>query len=187
MKKKILIIHGWDDNGTSYWIPWLKKQLEKRDFVVYNPDFPNPKYPQLSEWVKTARNTVGKFDNQTIIIAYSSGFTFSLQLLSQLKLAEKIDKLIGLAPFDRPLDMGGNETEDLYKPPINYNNIQNKADSFYLIASDNDPYIPLKIPRRIQKELNAQLQVIKGGGLLNYKSGYNHPYEILNIIDEKSS
>lgn len=172
MKKRILLLHGWDDQGNSYWIPQLKKILESHGFIVFNPDLPHSHKPVLKEWMSTAKNAVKTFGKGLIIIAYSSGFTLGLQLLTTLKEDEKIDLFIGLAPFDNVLTDDG-LTVDLYSIPIDYNHIRDKAASFHLIASDNDPYIPLeKYPKRIQKELNADLKIIHAG-LINKVEHYN--------------
>ena len=178
--KRILIIHGWGNNGNQYWIPWLKKQLMMKGFDVVNPDFPNPMYPKLDAWTQRARESIPFFNDDVSIVAYSSGVVFTLQLLSSFKEGEKIDKFVGIAPFDISLSVGAEETKDLYKKPFSYPLICQKANSFSLICSDNDPYIPLSIPYAMQKKLNADLQIVKNGGLLNAKSGYIHPFEVLN-------
>lgn len=169
--RKVLILHGWDDNGTSYWIPQLKNLLQSKIFTVINPDLPNSHKPILKDWLKTAKQAVGSIGKEDTIIAYSSGFTLALQLLAELDETNKIKCLIGLAPFDSVLT-NDKLTIDLYSIPIDYKKIRNKAEFFNLIASDNDPYIPLdKFPRRIKEELNAELEVIHAG-LINKAEHY---------------
>ncbi len=178
--KEILIIHGWEDNGESYWIPWLKNELEQLGFKVYNPSFPNSQRPILKDWLTAARKVSTTFNTDWSIVAYSSGFTFALQLLASFSQNERIDKFVGLAPFDCPLSFGAGETADLYKPPIDYTKVNGKSDKVYLIASDNDPYIPLTIPKRIQESLHADLQIVHAG-MMNKESGYR-PSEVIDLF-----
>jgi len=169
--KKILILHGWDDNSKSYWIPQLKKLLQNKGFNIICPDLPNSHKPILKDWLKKAKKAYGSFGKSDTIIAYSSGFTLALQLLAEFSETKKIKRLIGLAPFDSVLT-DDKLTTDLYSIPIDYNQIRNKAEYFNLIASDNDPYIPLdKYPRRIKKELNAEMEIIHAG-LINKSEHY---------------
>ena len=36
--KRVFIIHGWGGNPETEWIPWTKKQLEKKGFQVEVPE-----------------------------------------------------------------------------------------------------------------------------------------------------
>lgn len=183
--REVLIFHGWDDNGESYWIPWLKTRLESIGYRVHNPSFPNPQRPVLKDWLAIARGIVSRFSPDHSIVAYSSGFTFALQLLTSFSPGERIDRLVGLAPFDCALSIGAEETIDLYRTPIDYPKVRGLANHVSLIASDNDPYIPLGIPKKISRELNASLQIIHAG-LMNAESKYL-PQEVVDIFTEQDS
>lgn len=37
MVKRVVIAHGWDGHPNEIWFPWLKAELEKREFEVIIP------------------------------------------------------------------------------------------------------------------------------------------------------
>lgn len=40
MAKQALILHAWYEKPESNWYPWLRTELEKRDYTVHLPDLP---------------------------------------------------------------------------------------------------------------------------------------------------
>ena len=34
MVKRVFVVHGWDGHPAEGWFPWLKKELEKRGYLV---------------------------------------------------------------------------------------------------------------------------------------------------------
>jgi hypothetical protein len=49
--KRVILIHGWDGFPNNCWFPWLKKELEDKDFEVIVPAMPNPEHPKVKPWV----------------------------------------------------------------------------------------------------------------------------------------
>ena len=41
MKSNYLLIHGSFSNPFSNWLPYLRKEIEKKDLEVYTPDLPS--------------------------------------------------------------------------------------------------------------------------------------------------
>ena len=58
--KKSLIIHGWGWKSLSNWFPWLKRELEDRDYEVFLPDLPNTNKPNYNEQI----DFINKYDSE---------------------------------------------------------------------------------------------------------------------------
>ena len=49
--KNAIILHGTGDTPESFWIPWLKKELEKAGYKVWSPQLPDRDNPSLNKWL----------------------------------------------------------------------------------------------------------------------------------------
>lgn len=49
MSKRALIVHGWEGYPEEGWFPWLKQQLEEKDFIVTVPQMPHPDIPTIDD------------------------------------------------------------------------------------------------------------------------------------------
>ena len=166
------IIHGVYANPGANWFPWLKKELESRDFEVIVPKFPTPFDQSLESWLRTIKNYEEKITNETILIGHSLGTAFILNYLE--KTNKKIKAAILVAPFHKLL---GIEYDELNKTFVgkefNWEKIKNSCNKFFVFASDNDEYIPFEITEELTKNLNAEITLVPNGGHLNKKSGYD--------------
>ena len=73
MSKRVFIVHGWDGYPEEGWFPWLKKELEAKDFEVYVPQLPDAENPRIYKWVPKLAEIVGVPDEQTYFIGHSMG------------------------------------------------------------------------------------------------------------------
>ena len=64
-KKRVFIIHRWDGTPNSDWYPWIKKELENKDFKVEIPIMPNTSEPRIDSWITYLKKVVGKLDDKT--------------------------------------------------------------------------------------------------------------------------
>ena len=87
--------------------------------------------------------------------------------------------------FFKPI---GSEYDKLNKTFINKNfdwkKIKNNCGKFFVIGSDNDEFIPIKITKGLAQSLNAELKIIHNGGHLNKKAGYGKFPELLDLISK---
>lgn len=72
--KNAIILHGSGDSPESFWIPWLKSELEKHGYEVWAPLLPDADNPDINKWLPFVMEN-GKFNNDTIIIGHSAGAT----------------------------------------------------------------------------------------------------------------
>lgn len=66
---------------------------------------------------------------------------------------------------------------------FNWARIIENCENFFVVASDNDLYIPLEINRELAFRLDAELHIINNGGHLNKKAGFDKFQQILDIIE----
>ena len=48
--KNALILHGTANDATRNWIPWLKKELENRNYRVWAPNLPGAETPNIERY-----------------------------------------------------------------------------------------------------------------------------------------
>lgn len=157
--KRVFVVHGWAGNPNDGWKPWLKKELEANGFNVTIPAMPSPAKPRMKEWIETLKNLVGKPDEETILVGHSLGCIAILRYLEELK-EGKIHKAVLIAGFSN--NLGFDEIKNFFEKPIDWNKIKQRCDNFVLLHSDNDPYVPLKEGKILEKELNSKLVIEKG-------------------------
>src|SRR3989344_9405571 len=96
----VIIIHGCPSNNEKaidpekrtydkHWIPWIKKELEKRGFSVSAPLMPTPWEPHYSEWKKEFDKL--NINKDSILIGHSCGGGFLVRYLGDTK--NKVKKL----------------------------------------------------------------------------------------------
>ena len=63
--------------------------------------------------------------------------------------------------------------------------IRNNCKKFYVINSDNDPYVPLEKGQQLADNLNTKLIVIKNAGHINAEFGYTKFQQLLEYIKQE--
>lgn len=180
---KAILLHGTDGSNESNWLPWLKQQLEKHKFTVYAPSLPNAAYPNGEVWSDfVIQNMPFEPDEDTIIIGHSAGAALIPMLLQKLPAEAKIRKAIFVSGFYT--NLGWDKLKDLHNIKVDYNDVKRKCDDFIFLHSDNDPYVPLEEPRKLAKNLDGKLAIIKGQGHFNLGSSpkYKEFPKLLAII-----
>ncbi|MDP3765948.1 MAG: alpha/beta hydrolase [Nanoarchaeota archaeon] len=178
------IIHGVYANPETNWFPWLKNKLEGQGYEVTVPKFPTPLDQSLESWFRVFSQYENKINEETILIGHSLGAAFILNYLE--KTSKKIKAAILAAGFHKLL---GGQYDEINKTFVdkqfNWDKIRQSCGRFFVFASDNDEYIPLEIGEELAKNLNAELNVVHGGGHLNKKAGYDDfPLLLETIIIE---
>lgn len=56
--KRVVIVHRWGGSPESDFLPWLKKELEKREYEVSAPKMPDTDYPKIEAWVEKLNQKV---------------------------------------------------------------------------------------------------------------------------------
>lgn len=168
----IIIIHGTGGDPNRNWFPWLKSELEKLDCRVFVPKFPTPKNQSLENWLKVFKDYEQNLDENSIVVGHSLGPAFLLSILENLK--HPIKAAFFVAGFTGLLN--NLEFDELNKTfttkSFNWVKIRNNCKRFYVINSNNDPYVPLEKGKFLAKNLGTELIVLKNAGHINTEAGY---------------
>jgi predicted alpha/beta hydrolase family esterase len=178
--KRAVILHGWEGNPGECWFPWLKGELEKSGFKVEVPQMPNPKEPQMSEWVPRLAEVVGNPDGETCLVGHSLGCITILRYLEGLPEGKRIGRVVMVAGFTDPL--GYRELENYFQKPIDWEKIKKHCSDFVAINSDNDPYVPLKHADAFRERLGARIIIEHGKGHMSDSANIKELPSVLKAV-----
>ncbi|MBI2130476.1 serine hydrolase family protein [Candidatus Woesearchaeota archaeon] len=182
-KCNFFIIHGIYGHPEENWFPWLKKELEKSGHEVIVPRLPTPMGQSLESWMKAIKQYEGKINEKTIMIGHSLGSAFILNYLEQAD--KEIKAAFLVAGYHKVLENEFKELNDSFvNKKFDWGRIIENCGNFFVVASDNDPYIPLEINRELNMLVDGELHVIKNGGHLNKKAGFGKFPKLLGIISK---
>jgi predicted alpha/beta hydrolase family esterase len=181
--KRVLILHGTDDNSSKNWFPWLSDELKLLDLDVWVPDLPDSNKPNIQKYNNFLfRNQSWIFDRDTILIGHSSGAVATLGILQNLPDSQKVDTCILVGAFKD--DLGWESLQELFINEFDFELIKSKAKKFVFIHSDNDPYCPLEGAQFLAERLSGELIILPGQG--HFSTGRNPEYTkfpyLLNLI-----
>lgn len=189
MKKRIIIIHGWEGGPDKDWLPWAKKELKKLGYEVIIPAMPDTNHPRIVTWVPYVAKVVGEPRKSDILIGHSIGCQTIVRYLETLNEGQKVDKVILVASWISltPLALRAPEDRVIVKPwydtPIDFDKVKLKAKSFTAIFSDNDPYVPYQENSKTYREkLRAKIILQKGKGHFNEEAGVTKLPILLELL-----
>ncbi|MEK7465208.1 MAG: alpha/beta hydrolase [Patescibacteria group bacterium] len=188
MKKRVFIIHGWEGYPEEAWFPWLKHELEEKEFEVVVPQMPNADAPSIDVWIPFLHTVVGKCDANTFFVGHSIGCQTILRYLEILPPQEKIGGAVLVAGWVSltPIATRTPEEQTITRPwleaPIDYEKIKTHTKNFVGIFSDNDPYVPPENQITYREKLNARIAIIPGRGHFNEESNTKEFPDVLHAI-----
>lgn len=157
--EKVLILHAWHSQPRDHWYPWLKKELERKNYQVFLPELPtmNTDLPNMELQLNHIDKTLD-IDGQTIIIGHSLGCLLALRLAER----KSYQKMFLVAGWD--FDDLTKEHKLFWQNKINHQQIKKNVEKIYCFSSDNDPYITLFQVREMSKRLEGKFILVKGAG-----------------------
>ena len=175
-----IILHGSFGSKDENWFPWLKKELENKNYKVDVPQMPvgvgNQNYDNWSrEFSKLDVN------NNTIIIAHSIALIFVCKYLINNKI--NIKKLICVCGFNNYLGIDSNF--DAVNEPMfldNLEDVKKNCKDIICYYSDNDPYVKFDVEKSFADSIATEQYIVKNGGHINSESGYTKFEELLKSI-----
>lgn len=184
--KKVVIVHGWEGNPENCWFPWLKSELEKRNFKVIIPEMPNTDEPEIESWVEKLKEISGNVDEDTYFIGHSIGCQAIMRYLETLPENTKLGKVIFVAGFFNLPNLETEEERIIAKPWLEDNidteKIRNIPKEIIAIFSDNDPEVPLSDKELFEEELNAKIIISHGKGHFSDDDGIKELPEVLESL-----
>jgi hypothetical protein len=155
--RRAFIIHGWEGKPTEGWMPWLKKELEQRDWEVNAPQMPHPMLPKLEEWLSTINQLVGVPDSETYLVGHSLGCYTILKYLESLSDSIKIGGVVLVAGFAGNLKHPIPVLQSYYKDGLSWDKIRPHCDHYVAIYSKRDNYVREESAHEFAQHLGAKV------------------------------
>ena len=175
--KNALILQGWYQKPASNWYPWLKKELEAKDFNVLLPDLPTV-HTDLPDWkkIEAAIIKLDVINDQTLIIGHSLG------CLMALRLAQKhtFRKMILVSGWD--FNDLTQEHQLFWQSPLDHPKIKQNVKDIVCVSSDNDPYFTYFTNEQMSQRLGAKSVKVIGAGHFTDKFGISELPQILEDL-----
>ena len=179
MKKTAAIFFFFCGSANSYWIPWLKTELEKRMFDVWTPSLSEcASFDDLDKWVNevTLHSPFRHFD---LMVGHSAGGSLILRLLSRKEFTAT--HAISVAGFIKSLS-GGQPYDLTYPAEFCVDMIKANCPMLTFFHSDNDPWdCGLEQGGFMQQTLEGTLVVITGEGHFGSEA-MKQPYPIFPLL-----
>lgn len=177
MTKQTLILHAWYNKPQDNWYPWLKGELEKRNYTVFVRELPtmNTDLPNLQAQLQSI-DELRIIDDNTIVIGHSLGALLALRLAER----HRYQKMFLVAGWD--FNDLTTEHRLFWPNPINHKAIKNNVKEIYVLSSDNDPYITAFLAQEMSKRLDGEFILIKGAGHFTEKDGVTQIPELLQYL-----
>ena len=179
-----ILIHGSFGSPFVNWFPYLRKELENQEKIVYTPDFPTGVgYQTYENWEKLLKCYVdfGLLNENTIIFAHSIAPIFVCKFLVENKITVK--RLVFVCGFNNYL--GIDEEYDTVNESMYFNNlkdIKKYCKDIICFYTKNDPYVKYEKEKEFADTITNKQIIIEDGGHLNTDSGYQEFKELLKYI-----
>lgn len=163
MQKRVFIIHGWDGYPEEGWFPWLKKELEKRGFLVSVPAMPNAAEPRIETWIPYVHKLVGQANENTFFVGHSIGCQAIIRYLQTLPVGTKIGGAVFVAGWYNVRRLETEEEQQIAGPWVNEprddKKIRGVVNRAIAIFSDDDPFVMPENQRSWHEKVGATIIV----------------------------
>ena len=179
-----ILVHGSFGSPFVSWLPYLRNEIEKRELVVYTPDFPTGVgYQNYNNWSKVLESYIGAnlINEDTVIYAHSIAPIFICHFLVSHNI--KVKRLVFVCGFNNYL--GINEEYDIVNKTMYFDNlveIEKFAEEIICFYSKNDPYVKYEAEKEFADKIATKQIVIDDGGHLNSESGYTEFPQLLEYL-----
>lgn len=185
--KRAFLIHGWGGFPEEGWRPWLKNELENKDFVVFVPAMPDTEHPKLNVWLEELKKTVGTSDEDCYFVGHSLGCVTILRYIETLQEGQKIGGAVLVAGFsDINITVGEdeniNELKTFFEKDVDFEKIKKRCEKFVAIHSDNDPYVSLRYADIFKEKLNAEIIIKHDMGHFSGDDGITELHSALESV-----
>lgn len=180
--QNIFIFHCSNGNPNKHWYPWLEKKLKNKNTNIFIPEFPIGKNQFLNNWIKNL-SSYKQYLNNSILIGHSLGAPFILNILNTCNI--KVKAVFLVSGFIGELSVDEPNIKDFAENNFNWKKIINSSNKFYIIHSNNDPYVPLFKANELSKYLKTNVIMINNGGHFTESVGYKKFDLLLEYIKKE--
>lgn len=177
--KKVLLVHGWDDDPTSGWLDWLQQELTAQGYLTIAPHFQTKPKPDLVHWMKQLQRAAALLPDDGIIVAHSLGCWLSLRLLEAYPADRRLRRLICVSGFS---DAPNDRAQSYFTPAPDWSHIKQVVHERICVYSDDDRIVTPDRTRRLAHQLEARLICLPGQGHFLGSRGMDSFPELLEIV-----
>ena len=170
--KNALLIHSTGGSPQETFYPWLKRELEKLNFMVAVPQFPTPEGQTLENWMEVAEPYFEHFNEKTILVGRSIGGPMILRILEKLDV--QINGAFIIAGFcSGPiLPQFVPVVESFIEKPFDWAKIRKNSKHCFVYHSDNDPYLGVDQGLEVAQNLHVPLTLVQGAEHFGLMAGF---------------
>lgn len=155
---KVILIHGKNTDPKSKWYPWFRDEVQSRNISYQAPALPKADNPYINEWIQEIEST--EPDNNTILIGHSRGGVAILRWLEKASADLQIQKVILIATnsgFVEKMAIPSESNHGFYtKEGYDFDAIKTHCNSFVVLHSKDDPWVPYSAGLENAKNLHAK-------------------------------
>ncbi len=170
MQKRLFIIHGWGGYPEDAWMPWLKTELEAREYQVIVPSLPDSDEPRINNWIPKIQEVVGIPDEQTFFVGHSMGCQAIARYLSTLPEGTVVGGAVFVAGFfkrltgitDDPIERS--VEREWLDTPLDLKKVQSHMKKSIALFSDDDQFVPLDNQEEFANLLGSKIIIERNMG-----------------------
>ena len=154
----VVIVPGWRNSGPDHWqSQWAQRlpkalRVEQDDWVA----------PLKGPWVARLSETILRAGGPVVVVAHSLGCIATAHLPEAI--AQRIVGALLVAPADPERRAVLADFAPVPYQPLPYRHI--------LVASDNDPYCPVRLAGAYARAWGSEFLRLPGAGHINVESGH---------------
>lgn len=186
MAKRVFIVHGWDGHPGEGWFPWLKNELEAKDFEVFVPQLPEAQSPRIFNWVPALAAAVGEADEETFFVGHSMGCQTIARYLESLPEGRQVGGAVFVAGFFKRLS-GLEDDADVQATdkhwlgaPLDLAKVKSHLPKSVTIFSDDDPFVPLDNQDDFRDKLGSKIVIESAKG--HFSGPTDHCFELPSVL-----
>lgn len=175
MKKRIIIVHGWDGSPTGDWVGWATEEFRKKGYEVITPEMPGADAPVIDKWVTYLRSVAGAVDENTYFIGHSIGCQTIMRFLETVD--AKVGGAIFVAGWFDLRNLENEESEEIAKPwietAIDCEKVKANLVKSVVILGDNDLWVPYEETKKdFETRLGSEIITLHGAGHITSDDGF---------------
>ena len=173
-QRRAIIFHGTGAHPDVVWLPWLRRRLSERGFVVEAPHYPDLNVEPIATFLPKvlASHT---FDEDTVLVGHSGGAALLLAVLEHVDTT--VAQAILVAGYCTTL---GDEEEPVLQDSYDWAAIRRHVDDIVFVNSVDDPYGCDAAQGRAMFDRLGGTQVVRDDG---HFGDMGQPYETFELLD----
>ena len=194
--KRVFIIHGWGGHPDEGWFPWVKNELEKKDFEVHIPAMPDAygkEQPKIEDRINIIKDAVGQAGENTYFIGHSIGCQSIDRYLETLSPETRIGGIVYVAGWLtlKNLEDYEEDEREAAKPwleiPIDFKRVRSISPKSVAIFTKDDPFVDIGNAEFYKENLGSKIIILESGEHLNDESNTKTLPEVIKAIEELSN